>query len=190
MKLERNRLHWRPIIHIRVTSLAHVAAAITSAHSKLRHTVRHPLFYTTPRRVPIYFPRAARYRLHLMNIHFADCTGIMNLVQDIGLHGYDLRRLRCHNVTWDNEDATSILSTTSHHQTTTMHYERSASGCTDDTVAALMTLMVSGWGQNVLDYGHVARVGRILLDSARKSETAQFYDIMLGGENLGMLPRH
>lgn len=102
-----------------------------------RRPVLHPLFFASPRVLPVKFP----YRLHLTieNVHLPNSASLFNLLQDcLSLHP---QHIKCSNLTWD-QDSEAAPSSSSMTLKLACRVKSllpvSAVGCTDDVLAAAM----------------------------------------------------
>lgn len=114
-----------------------------NASIQSKRTVRHPLFYTIPRPLPLPFYRVG---LHLEDIHFADYSGLKNLVQDFNMRGFCTENIFCRKLTWDDNTVTPAFIPTCANDASYQHptYQVKAgpvvraTGCTDDTLTVLI----------------------------------------------------
>ncbi|KAI0085252.1 hypothetical protein BDY19DRAFT_967000 [Irpex rosettiformis] len=181
------------------------APAITTALG--RRTVRHPLFHSLPRIIPMPFIDAdVVVYLFLDDVHFADHAGLQNLIQDLNFRGLIAKDIYCRNLSWDDQAQStppSLVSTDiAHHSLVLLGPAVICSGSTDDVLAALVvfnsssnTLMRAKKSISALDipdYGHLVNIARALYDAARASGVCApgCYEISIEGhEYLTCVPQ-
>ena len=104
-----------------------------------RGSILHPLFFATPRVLPIIFPKSCGFYLSIINIHLPNPTMLSNLVQDcLSLLP---RSVDCEDLTWDDNpvlQATPSLIGLKYACRTADGYYNGVSGCTDDILVAAM----------------------------------------------------
>ena len=105
-----------------------------------RGSMLHPLFFATPRVLPVTLSEGCKFMFHIQNIHLPNPTMLSNLVQDcLSLLP---RSVDCTNLTWDVDPVLQVTPSSIGLKYTCRTAGRlsssQSSGCTDDVLVAAM----------------------------------------------------
>ena len=120
-------------LYLRITGPA--TPVFTAAST--RRPVLHPLFFASPRALPVKF--SCRFHISIENLHLPNPASLFNLMQDC-LSLYP-QHARCSNLTWDQDSQVTPLSGLGMFKPACRADSLlpvSAVGCTDDVLAAMM----------------------------------------------------